>query len=380
MAPGPDNPAGYWENRTSRSSTTSCSPTSAVRGTSRRCSRRAGSSIPASIPFRERAREILLPRLRRAAAGRPDGVQGAPPLPAAPVLATVVPISHTVVVVRHPSEVVESLRSRNGIDPGQGAVLWLRYLSPRGRRSALCCVRLDDLDRPARTPTAAVWPSTSGSPQPAPRCLDEVPRPPRSRAAPPAAAGTRLRPRTTPASPNPAWPRAGGVERRRRRPRRRARVGADRARAGLARPPADREALDAARAEAVELREKLRKWHRRRKGRRRDRTRRSRRYRRSTSERRVVSVSSRTCAARWRSTPGWTLLPVARDRLARRWPAPATSRRDRGGDRPAPPGPERPEPRGRHWPCGPPTRRPGDGRAGRRGPGPPGAPAGGRRT
>jgi hypothetical protein len=169
-----------------------------------------------------------------------------------------VPISHTVVVVRDPVEVVGSLARRNGMEPGQGASLWLRYLVTATTQPALV-VRLDDLtDRPDST--ARRLARYLELPEPSAAVLDEV----RANHEPGLlhrGAGTDGAVPTTPIMEmaHAVW-NNGDID-----------LGAlpESVSAALAQgwlgPPANRAALDAARAEYVDLREKLRKWHRWRK-------------------------------------------------------------------------------------------------------------------
>ena len=120
MGPGPDNPAGYWENR-------------AVKELDDELLAHLGGAWdqppllepgwaldPGLDPFRERALEILGRDLARpSSGGGPMGCKEPRLCLLHPFWRTVVAISHTVVVVRHPVEVVASLRRRNGMEPGQ---------------------------------------------------------------------------------------------------------------------------------------------------------------------------------------------------------------------------------------------------------------------
>ena len=167
-----------------------------------------------------------------------------------PFWRTVVPISHTVVVVRHPIEVVASLVRRNGMDPGQGACSGSRYLLAVGAQpTGLSSSAARRPDRPARRDRGPARrpprPARSPSPTASTRCGRRTTR--RS-----CTAGRARRPRRPRhhgvAEPRP---RAGGLERRRDRPRRALPVRCARpSREGWLGPPANRAALDAARAEA----------------------------------------------------------------------------------------------------------------------------------
>jgi hypothetical protein len=134
MVPGSDNPAGYWENRD-------------VKELNDEIFARLGGAwdVP---PVLEPGWELdpSLDALRSRASVVLDAAFGASPLEGGivgwkdprlslllPFWRTVTPISATVVVVRHPLEVAESLRVRNGIDVRQSMVLWLRYLFAAAR-------------------------------------------------------------------------------------------------------------------------------------------------------------------------------------------------------------------------------------------------------
>ena len=129
MAPGPDNPAGYWENRD-------------IKELNDEVLARLGGAwdLPPVLehgwehdesldPLRERASAVL-----EDAFGAPGSNSGViawkdPRLSLLlPFWRTVTPIAATIVVVRDPGEVAASLRTRNGIDRTQAMVLWLRYL------------------------------------------------------------------------------------------------------------------------------------------------------------------------------------------------------------------------------------------------------------
>jgi hypothetical protein len=262
MGPGPDNPAGYWENRYVKELDDELLAHLGGAWDQPPLLETGWELDPGLDPFRERALEILGRDLAEPGAGRrPMGCKEPRLCLLHPFWRTVVPISHTVVVVRHPSEVVASLARRNGMQPGQGAVLWLRYLLAVASDTALL-LRLDDLtDRPDAT--AARLAEHLGLPEPAPALIDEV----RATHEPSLlhrqeAGGASSA--DGPASPNlelalSVW-NGGAID---------LEAVPESVRTAVAQgwlgPPANRAALDAARAEAVELREALRKWHRRRK-------------------------------------------------------------------------------------------------------------------
>jgi hypothetical protein len=259
MGPGPDNPSGYWENR-------------AVKELDDELLAHLGGAWdqpplltgdwaldPSLDPFRTRATEILA----RDYAGAPQGRAGCkePRLCLLhPFWRTVVPIGATVVVVRDPGEVVASLARRNGMDPAQGAALWLRYLFAATTVPALV-VALDDLtDKPE--PTAVRLAAHLGLPDPGPDVLDEI------RAHHDPSILHRRSPVTADdidiSSPNMEVATAvwsdGDVDLDALPQALRTAMAE-----GWLGPPANRAAVDRARAENVELKEKLRKWHRRRR-------------------------------------------------------------------------------------------------------------------
>src|SRR2546421_2285277 len=128
-APGPDNPAGYFENRDIKE---------------------LNDGVLAHLggfwdqpPVLERGWEQdgSLDSLRTSASDVLGDAFGPPPSESGligwkdprlslllPFWRTVTPIETTIVVVRDPAEVTASLRARNGIEPPQAAMLWLRYL------------------------------------------------------------------------------------------------------------------------------------------------------------------------------------------------------------------------------------------------------------
>jgi hypothetical protein len=128
MAPGRDNPSGYWENQP-------------IKSLDDELLAELGGSWdqpPVLEPGWEHAPE--LDELRREAEAiltRSFGPADDAGVTAwkdprlsllLPFWQTVRPVSAAVLLVRHPSEVASSLAARNGIGAPQAAVLWLRYV------------------------------------------------------------------------------------------------------------------------------------------------------------------------------------------------------------------------------------------------------------
>jgi hypothetical protein len=129
MAPGPDNPAGYWENRDIKELNDAV--LSRLRGSWDQppVLRPGWEQEPSLDLLRARASEVLddafgAARTNNATIGWKD-----PRLSLLlPFWRTVTPIAKTIVMVRDPAEVAASLRARNRIEAPQTAMLWLRYL------------------------------------------------------------------------------------------------------------------------------------------------------------------------------------------------------------------------------------------------------------
>jgi hypothetical protein len=129
MPAGRDNPAGYWENRDIKELDDAV------------LTQRGGSwdQPPVLEPGWEHGADLDEHRARAAEILDRDfgEVRATPGLMGwkeprlclvLPFWRTVVGIDTTVLVVRDPREVASSLHSRNGMDEAQGALLWLRYL------------------------------------------------------------------------------------------------------------------------------------------------------------------------------------------------------------------------------------------------------------
>jgi hypothetical protein len=129
MAPGPDNPAGYFENRDIKELNDAL------------LARLGGSWDQPPVLDRGWEQDSSLDPLRISASDVLRDAFGPPPSEPGligwkdprlslllPFWRTVTPIKTTIVVVRDPAEVAASLRARNGIEAPQAAALWLRYL------------------------------------------------------------------------------------------------------------------------------------------------------------------------------------------------------------------------------------------------------------
>jgi hypothetical protein len=127
LPPGPDNPAGYFENK-------------AIQELDDELLAHLGGSWdqPPTLsgawadrdgldPFRDRADAVLERDFGTGDAG-PIGFKDPRVSLLLPFWRTVAPVRATVVLVRDPAEVAASLANRNQIDPPQAALLWLRYL------------------------------------------------------------------------------------------------------------------------------------------------------------------------------------------------------------------------------------------------------------
>jgi hypothetical protein len=128
--PGKDNPRGYWENRY-------------VKELDDEILAACGGAwdVPPVLdpgwehdtaldPFRDRAHAILAEWFPP---GVPIGWKDPRLCLLLPFWRTVVPVDTTVLVVRHPLEVADSLAARNGMARPEAALLWLRYLLAAAR-------------------------------------------------------------------------------------------------------------------------------------------------------------------------------------------------------------------------------------------------------
>jgi hypothetical protein len=129
MAPGPDNKAGYYENRSIKEFNDELLAHLNGSWDQPPVLDPGWEASPDLDPYRARAAAIL------------DEAFGPEPSRAAllgwkdprlalllPFWQSVIPIDTTIVLVRNPAEVAASLRARNRIEAPQAALLWLRYL------------------------------------------------------------------------------------------------------------------------------------------------------------------------------------------------------------------------------------------------------------
>jgi hypothetical protein len=128
LPPGPDNPAGYWENRYVQELDDEVLAHLGGSWDQPPVLDPAWEHDPSLDPFRSRAKEILDQAFGAIKPG--DMICWKDPRLSLllPFWRTVVPISTTIVLVRDPAEVAASLLTRNGIEAPQATMLWLRYL------------------------------------------------------------------------------------------------------------------------------------------------------------------------------------------------------------------------------------------------------------
>lgn len=128
MPPGPDNRAGYWENRLVKEYDDEL--LAHLGGSWDRPPRLppGWEQAPSLDPWRDRAAAILDRSFAAAGTtGATIGIKDPRLSLLLPFWRTVVPVATTVLVVRDPHEVVASLAQRNGFDRTHAALLWLRY-------------------------------------------------------------------------------------------------------------------------------------------------------------------------------------------------------------------------------------------------------------
>ncbi len=130
LPPGPDNPAGYFENQAIQELDDEL--LAHLGGSWDQPPTLAGewADDPGLDAFRRRAGEVVARDLSGDGPDRPALVGFKDPRLSLllPFWRTVVPVRATVVLVRAPAAVAGSLAGRNQIDPPQAAALWLRYL------------------------------------------------------------------------------------------------------------------------------------------------------------------------------------------------------------------------------------------------------------
>jgi hypothetical protein len=129
MAAGPDNPAGYWENRPIKELDDELLADLGGSWDQPPVLRPGWEHDGALDGTRSRASEVL-DRAFGAARHGPAPIGWKDPRLSLllPFWRTVEPITATVVIVRDPRQVAASLERRNGIGSAQASVLWLRYL------------------------------------------------------------------------------------------------------------------------------------------------------------------------------------------------------------------------------------------------------------
>jgi hypothetical protein len=132
LPPGPDNPAGYWENKSIQEFDDELFAALGGAWDQPPVLAPGWQDDPALAPHRDRARQILDTDFTldgtTAADARWIGFKDPRVSLLLPFWRTVLDIETTIVVVRDPREVAGSLATRNDIGPAQAATLWMRYL------------------------------------------------------------------------------------------------------------------------------------------------------------------------------------------------------------------------------------------------------------
>jgi hypothetical protein len=129
MAPGPDNRAGYWENRFIKELDDALLVHLGGSWDQPPVLEPGWEADPSLDDFRERATQLLVETFG-SEQDRSTVVAWKDPRLSIllPFWRTVTPVDCTVLVVRAPEEVAASLYLRNGIGGTEAAVLWLRYV------------------------------------------------------------------------------------------------------------------------------------------------------------------------------------------------------------------------------------------------------------
>lgn len=142
MAAGPDNEAGYWENRPLKEFDDELLADLGGSWDQPPVLDRGWANSPELDRSRDEARELLDGAFAADRAGDggggPIGFKDPRLCLLLPFWRTVTDVDATVVIVRDPREVASSLHRRNGLGAAQSAVLWLRYL---------LAAEIDDPDR-----------------------------------------------------------------------------------------------------------------------------------------------------------------------------------------------------------------------------------------
>ncbi len=131
LAPGPDNPAGYFENKAIQELDDELLAHLGGSWDQPPTLSQGWADDPGLDSFRSRAAAVLVHDFGPVAPDHPDRLIGFKDPRVSlllPFWRTVVSVRTTVVVVRAPAEVAASLARRNGIEPPQSALLWLRYV------------------------------------------------------------------------------------------------------------------------------------------------------------------------------------------------------------------------------------------------------------
>lgn len=128
MPPGPDNRAGYWENRLVKEFDDELLAELGGSWDQPPLVDAGWEDSPELDEWRSRAADILETSFGDVTPGTTIGFKDPRLSLLLPFWRTVVDVATTIIVVRDPREVAASLATRNKLHPSQAALLWMRYL------------------------------------------------------------------------------------------------------------------------------------------------------------------------------------------------------------------------------------------------------------
>jgi hypothetical protein len=133
MVPGPDNRAGYWENRLVKELDDELLAELGGSWDQPPLVEEGWERAEELDPWRDRAAGILETSFGGVAPGTTIGFKDPRLSLLLPFWRRVVDITTTIIVVRDPREVAAALATRNGLAPSHSALLWMRYLFAAAR-------------------------------------------------------------------------------------------------------------------------------------------------------------------------------------------------------------------------------------------------------